>query len=211
MPRVIETTVYKYDELSDKAKAKARDWYRNASAGDTYFAECLTDPGGYFETVAKFLGFTISTSKHRKGALAIHWTGFWSQGDGACFEGTWLAREVNAAKVKEWAPEDKVIHTLADRFAALAAERPETSGSIESRDSRYCHEYTVEPELQPDMDDDKEPTAEQQAEFKDATRALMKWMYRALETQYEADNSDEAVAETIEANEYEFLEDGKRA
>lgn len=28
MPRIMETKVFKFEELSDKAKEKARDWYR---------------------------------------------------------------------------------------------------------------------------------------------------------------------------------------
>ena len=35
--RIKETKVYQFDELSDKAKEKARDWWREASAGDGYY------------------------------------------------------------------------------------------------------------------------------------------------------------------------------
>lgn len=37
MTKVIETTVYTFDELSDKAKEKARDWFREASGGDAWW------------------------------------------------------------------------------------------------------------------------------------------------------------------------------
>ena len=40
---VIETTtrtLYKFDELSDEAKEKARDWYREAGAGDQWW-DCV--------------------------------------------------------------------------------------------------------------------------------------------------------------------------
>ncbi len=39
-------------------------------------------------------------------------------------------------------------------------------------------------------------------------RDLMKWIYRALEREYEFQNSDENIIETIKANEYIFDEDG---
>ena len=32
--RVIETTVFFFDELSEPAKENAREWYRNALGGD---------------------------------------------------------------------------------------------------------------------------------------------------------------------------------
>src|SRR5262245_18690549 len=100
MPRVIQTTVYTYTELSDKAKAKAREWYRNVSAGDNAFADSLTCNGGDFETVAKLCGWTIDPCKQRKGALAIYWSGFWSQGDGLHFLGKWQADAVDIRKLK---------------------------------------------------------------------------------------------------------------
>lgn len=39
----------------------------------------------------------------------------------------------------------------------------------------------------------------------------MRWIYRALEAEYEYQDSDGQVDETIKANEYEFEEDGSRA
>lgn len=41
-------------------------------------------------------------------------------------------------------------------------------------------------------------------------RTFADWIYRQLESEYEHVNSDESVAETIRANEYEFTADGKR-
>ena len=39
MARIKQTTVYQFDELSDAAKEKARDWYREASADDAFWQE----------------------------------------------------------------------------------------------------------------------------------------------------------------------------
>ena len=80
------------------------------------------------------------------------------------------------------------------------------------RDHHYTHEYTVSFELEPDMDNEtQELTREHEEELTEATRALMKAFYRSLEEAYDYNNSDEQVAETIVANEYEFLASGKRA
>ena len=40
MSKTITTTVYEFHELSDKAKEKARDWYRKASSNDEWW-ECV--------------------------------------------------------------------------------------------------------------------------------------------------------------------------
>ena len=41
--RIIETKAFQYDELSDAAKEKARDWYRSASAGDDFWSESVLE------------------------------------------------------------------------------------------------------------------------------------------------------------------------
>lgn len=209
MPRVIQTTVYKYEELNDKAKEKARDWYREISRDDNDFADCLTEEGGDFENVASFMGWTIDKRKTGHG-LAIWWTGFWSQGDGLCFEGEWKAANVDAEKLKQWAPKDGLLHQFVDAYATLAKGFPSGIGKAEHRD-RYCHEYSVSLSFGSDGDLDQEPSGEQVDEFTTLTRGLMKWMYRNLEEQYEHHNSDANIGEIVQANEYEFTEDGKRA
>ena len=54
MPRTFtETrTVYQYDELTDKAKSKARDWYLNCSDGDSWWNPVYED--------AKMVGVRLS-------------------------------------------------------------------------------------------------------------------------------------------------------
>jgi hypothetical protein len=41
-------------------------------------------------------------------------------------------------------------------------------------------------------------------------RDFMDWIYKQLEKEWDYQNSDEQVEESIRANEYEFLEDGVR-
>ena len=206
--RVIQTTVYFYNELNEKAKAKARDWYREISASDNDFADPHTCKGGDFETIAGFLGWTIDSRKQGKHELAIYWSGFSSQGDGLHFIGRWHAANVNAAKLKEHAPQDHELHRLADTFAKFAHDYRFGVGSIEERHSRYSHEFAVHPVLWVEHED--EPGDQEQQGFRDAARSLMKWMYRSLEASYVASIEDSNVGDVIGLNEYEFMEDGKR-
>lgn len=41
--KVIETQVFEFNELNDAAKEKARAWYREACADDSFGAECVMD------------------------------------------------------------------------------------------------------------------------------------------------------------------------
>ena len=57
MPEIIETTVYRLDELSDAAKEKARAWYREGGFDYDWF-ECVYDD---FESIAEILGLRLKT------------------------------------------------------------------------------------------------------------------------------------------------------
>ena len=69
--KIIETKVYQFDELPEPAKEKARDWYREASAGDNYFSEAIIEDA---QECAKFIGIEISHARGGKGP-AIYWSG----------------------------------------------------------------------------------------------------------------------------------------
>ena len=60
--RIRKTKVYQYDELSDKAKEKARDWYREGNCEDSYWSECVIDDAA---TVAEFLGLAITQTAYK--------------------------------------------------------------------------------------------------------------------------------------------------
>src|SRR5690606_33296995 len=83
MPRVMETTVYTFDELSDKAKEKARDWYRDGQLDYDWWDSVYE----MAQTAGWILG--IEMDHKTKNVPAIYFSGFSSQGDGACFEGTY--------------------------------------------------------------------------------------------------------------------------
>ena len=108
--RIKQTKVYQYDELSDKAKEKARDWYREGNCDDTYWSESVTDDAA---TIAEFLGLDIKQTAYKtmggetRYKPTVYFSGFWSQGDGACVEGAWSASDVKPDKLKEHAPQDK--------------------------------------------------------------------------------------------------------
>ena len=57
MPEIIETTVYRLDELSDAAKEKARAWYREGGFDYDWFESVYDD----FESIAEILGLRLKT------------------------------------------------------------------------------------------------------------------------------------------------------
>ena len=66
---------YTYEQLTPTAQEKVLEWWGNVLWDDNYWSECVIDcakEDGYA------LGFVIDD---------IYWSGFWSQGDGACWAG----------------------------------------------------------------------------------------------------------------------------
>lgn len=215
--RTIETVVYTYAELSDKAKAKARDWYRDASQGDNAFAEYVIQDAA---TIAEMLGIQLKQCPVRmvKGKTytepCINWSGFWSQGDGACFVGSFDPREAQWEKLVLHAPKDTRLHAIADDLREAAQAIPgDWRASITEHDSRYCHSSNMQIDIEHEIDDNGDApdfSADAEKALLNALRAFADWIYRQLEAEYEYENSDENIAEIIEANEYEFEGDGTR-
>lgn len=218
--RIVKTKVFQFDELSDRAKEKAREWYREASAGDDFRHECILDD---FADIAKYCGWSLATRAHSRSGKAMYFRGFWSQGDGACFAGDWHARDVDVPNLLKHAPQDNDLARIVDGFATLAHEFPESSGTSSQPHGHYVHEYSTALDWGDGVDRDDEEhsraewdairatTAEHGETFTELARDLMRWLYRRLESAWESENSDKTVDENIRCNEYEFTEDGERA
>ena len=96
MPRTmtVHTEVFGYHELSEKAKEAALDaWAQeNEFFNDFVYEDAVR--------VAELLGIEIDSKpvKLMNGSTrydpAIFFSGFWSQGDGACFEGSYRYRKI---------------------------------------------------------------------------------------------------------------------
>lgn len=201
--KTIQIQLFQFSELNDTAKDKAREWYRRASEGDTFWHECVIDEAKEFGAL---LGIEIDE---------VNFTGFWSQGDGACFVGTWRAKDCTRSNVDALianAPMDENLHAIAEQFLKLATDYPFAHFTTTHRD-RYYHEHSVDYEHEVSEGDEtitNEQFAAFERESKDAARSFMRWIYTQLESAYEHESSDENVDSNIEANEYTFLANGKR-
>ncbi len=78
MPRIVETTVYTIDELSDAAKEAARAWYRESCLDHEWYDFVYED----FETICGILGITLATTPVRlygggtREKPNLYWTGY---------------------------------------------------------------------------------------------------------------------------------------
>ena len=212
MPQIIETTVYRFDELCDRARERARLWYRQGAFDHDWCGATLED----FERVCDILGVKLKTRTvglHGGGTRqdpCIWFTGFWSQGDGACFEGAYVYSKGASAAIRDYAPKAERLHAVADALQAVQRRNFYQLCADIRHSGRYCHEYTMSVTVERDSANGQEITADAEDAVTEAMRDLARWLYRQFETEYDYLSSDEAVDEAIAANGYTFTEAGRR-
>lgn len=230
MPKIVQTKLYTYDELSDDAKEKAREWWIEGSDDDWQFEqEWVYDD---VKTVAALLGIDIDK---------IWYTGFWSQGDGACFDGTYSYKKgwrkalldhlgdidektIAKFRTQEWT--DKMIADYIKerkRLLAIGQDLQDIQKKyfyqIHSRtkhSGHYYHEYCTTITNFIEEEDgwggyEKALILADDEAMDEALRSFMRYIYTRLEETYDWMCEEEQVAEAINANEYTFTKYGKRA
>ena len=154
-------------------------------------------------------------------------SGFWSQGDGASWSGSYRAikgfgkyseptYDTAPQKIREYAPKDEELHRIADELCLIARIYCPSYASIGRNSSQYVHSSTmtmdtlelyVEGEWYDAYDHDhgiaEEVVGHIDTTLCDLLRALADWLYAALDNEYECLTSDEEVIESLEANEIE--------
>lgn len=116
----------------------------------------------------------------------IHFSGFWSQGDGACFTGSLAYKRGCAKAVREYAPLDTELHRIADAWqTAQRSQFYAISGTVKHA-GHYSHEYSVSF----DWEDSRtnygwtNDSFDEDA-FAEPARDFMRWIYSTLEREYE--------------------------
>jgi hypothetical protein len=137
-----------------------------------------------FCQIAEILGFDVS-------AKNIQFSGFWSQGDGASFTGSYAYAKQSAKRIRECAPKDTELHAIADMLAELQRRNfYQLTGRVYRVSHQYSHSNTIRAECQRDSAQDA--TSDSDDILTDAARRLSDWLYSALESEYEYQQADAA-------------------
>lgn len=214
MTEVEEKTEFKFSELSDKAKDAARAAHTGEGYLDYDWWDCAYEDA---VRMAAILGITISTTwhKNRHGkdyqTTDIFFSGFCSQGDGACFEGSYTLTPNASALIRE-ETNDTVLHELADRLSMLQVTRKLQGlapfNATVKTSGRYSHSGSMDATVNSEDDEDEHNEVGEDLE-KSVTQALRDfadWIYKQLNNQHDWLHSDECVDESL-AEEI-FDEDG---
>ena len=175
--------------------------------------ECVYDD---FERIAEILGLRLKTRGVRlcgggtRQKPCIWFSGFSSQGDGACFESFYSYRKGAPCGIREYAPQDAELHRIADALQATQRRNFYQLNAEASHRGHYYHQYCMAISVERDSPTGQDMTADAEEAVIEALRDLALWLYRQLEKEYEFQTSDAVVDEAIIANEYTFTETGHR-
>ncbi len=209
MPHAQSKTVYYFDELSESAKARARDWWREGLVEIDWAEPTIGDA----VRMGEILGIHIKTHpvKLMGGGTRQDPTVWWQlhvQGSGACFEGSYAYKKGSVKAIKAEAPTDTELHRIAAEL--YEAQRP-ANYKLEAHISHSAREvYSRSAEIA--VTDAHGEVADEIAEpIREALYDFMDWIYEQLNTEWDYQTSDEVVDEHIRGNQYEFTEEGRRA
>lgn len=192
--KTVSVNLYQFDELSDKAKEVARDWFKKGYPEHGWWESVFDDA----REIATRFGVEIKD---------INFSGFWSQGDGACFTGTFRSADLiktTEEHFKSEYPTEEGLHVLLRRL--LAVKHQENAFLQLTTFGHYYHSGTMQAE-----DPDSYYVWDEMNEVLSCLRSFADWIYASLEKEHDYLCSNECVDENIQINEYWFLDSGHRS
>jgi hypothetical protein len=214
--RTKTTTIFQFDELSDAAKEKARQWWRDGENETIGSDPYILEP---YETAAKLIGIELKTHSVSlmNGELREEPNIWWSlhvPGSGASFEGQWNF-SADAVKAVRAEFRDEKLNDIAVRLMAFESAQKLLNGRGGGGASitiggREVHEYAMSVDVF-DGEGGDQVDAEAADLFLEIMRDFARWIHQGISDEYDSRQEDEYVDDAIRANEYEFDEDGNRA
>lgn len=190
MPEIvtIEKEVFKFEELEESAKYKAID---AINCFNDFAKDFVIDDA---KAIAALMGWEIEN---------VYYSGFWSQGDGACFEGAMRYAKGCAKVVKAYAPQDTELHRIAQAWQELQKKNFYSLEATVKQRGYYMHSGCTSFDCE-DTRTGYLENLETQDEIETIGRDFMDWIYKSLEKEYDYQTSEEAISELCEANGYLF-------
>lgn len=193
MARDITQTVYKLEELEPRARERALSTLSDWATSDSFWYESVIDQ---CKETGAMLGIEISD---------IYFSGFSSQGDGACFTGTYGYRKGALKAIKKEWPEETKLHSIAEKLQRIESRNFYRLTANVKQVGRYFSMEVDTDTANVEGDDGND------GELADTLRDFAHWIYRQLEAEYNYRTSEEALIEDAAVNQREWFADGTLA
>jgi len=191
---------YDFSELSDSAKAKAREDHTGDGYLDHDWWEYVYEDAN---RVAKILGLDIESTRvlPKKGTVLtinINFSGFSCQGDGACFIGCYEFNEKAVKEMQSYCNDEELIRIAQELTLMQLTQRLKGVESFKATiktSGNYCHSDTMNCDVTDwGIDEVGEPD---EKEFLQLMRDFADWIYATLEKENDWLYSDECVDEAL--------------
>lgn len=218
--RTIETPVFKFDQLSDEAKKHAieknYDWNVDYNWWDSVYEDAIM--------MAGIIGIQIETRRGSSTEPAIWFSGFSSQGDGACFEGQYrykkgALKELKSAaaarykdpQTKQWVALEgnAELHRICKGLQDVQRKHFYRLEATVKQQGHYQHSGCTSIEVT-DCESMYRDIGDAEDDVTQLLRDFMDWIYSQLEKEHDYLTSDQQIAESLMANEVEFTAEGDR-
>lgn len=203
--------IFKYDELSPKAQERAREsWARHAFEDSCDWEYVYEDA----QTVGALMGIEIDDRSFKTcgGGTGkspdIMFSGFWSQGDGACFNGSYRYAKGGVKAVKGYAGVDTELHSIAQGLQDVQKRHFYRLWASCKQRGHYSHSGCMDVSVS-DSENEYRDLGDAEQDVRDLLRRFADWIYDQLEKEYDYRTSDDVVSEDISNNEMEFTEEGE--
>jgi hypothetical protein len=184
----VQKEVFQFEELPESAKGTAIN-------AVNCFDDFVIDDA---KTVAALMGWRIDK---------IYFSGFWSQGDGACFEGVMRYAKGCTKAIKSYAPQDTELQRIAQAWQDLQKRNFYSLTATVKQRGHYMHSGCTSFDCE-DTRTGYLESLEIQDEIETIGRDFMDWIYKSLEKEYDYQTSESAIVELCEANDYLFDKHG---
>jgi hypothetical protein len=203
--RTVETTVYKYGELGEAAQARARQWYISSEreTWEPQFDDVVT--------LLTQLGFDLDyhdvqlMSGKTRPEPTIHYS-IGGSDDGASFEGKWYADRMDTGTMLDDRPTDQALKYINAALMTIRLSYPDTTCRVDT--SAASSSVRINDVDRGMGDDDAEADDDVINVLTMAVQAIGRWIYEGFRDELDYRLSDENAIEGINANDYEFDEDG---
>lgn len=183
-----------FEQLSKAAKENAIAQIGNIWSECQWYSSVYDDA----KQIASLMGIEIKN---------IGFSGFWCQGDGAHFEGTFSYKKGAIAAVKDYAPLDEKLHKIVNEYVSVQRKAfYKLSGSVK-HSGTYSHSGCTDIDIQ-HSDDMYRDIGERYDEMKDVLRSFMDWIYEQLEDDYNAQTQEDSAKDYYESSDTAFDEKG---
>jgi hypothetical protein len=186
---------FEFDELSSEVQQQLIDDSRDSNVDYDWWDYTYDD----FREACKLMGFTIDK---------IYFSGFSSQGDGACFTGTYQYKKGSVRSIKDFSPQCVEFNNAALDLYELQKPLFYQFHASVHQSGRYVHENTMHVETErldgiwiQDGGDEAEA-------FLEICKTLARYLYKRLEAEYNHYRSDEYGRERLSELEVMYLKGG---